>query len=67
MLVRVVGKNFVCGVVLDGDRIVRCAPYLSACMRRAGKHGRTGLREIVRRNGWRAEIVDESCAAAPIR
>ena len=65
MLVRIVGKTFVCGVVFDGERIVCIAPYLAACLRRAGKTGRAGLRDLVRRHGWRAEVVEPSCGAVP--
>jgi len=59
MLVRIVSETFVCGVVLDGERIDRCAPYLASCLRRSGRYDRAGLRDLVRRNPtWRAELVE---------
>lgn len=60
ILVRITAPTFVAGAVLDGDRIVEIAPYLAACMRRANKRGRTGLRDLVREHrndGWKAEVV----------
>lgn len=54
---RICGPTFVAGAVLQGDQIVAIAPYLGACLRRAGLHGRAGLRTLVRRNRWQAAIV----------
>jgi len=58
ILVRITGPTFVCGAVIEGERIVEIAPYLAACMRRANKKGRAGLRELVRANKkWTAEVL----------
>lgn len=50
-------RPFVAGAIIRGDAIVRAAPILIDRMRRAGAVDRATLRELVRRERWRAEIV----------
>lgn len=57
ILVRIVAPSFVAGAEIDGERIVRIAPLLAWHMRNARARGRSGLRELVRRNRWAAEVV----------
>jgi hypothetical protein len=53
--VRVVGPNFVAGLIVDNDRVVYAAPIL----RRLLWQDADELREIFRRRGWKATIVRE--------
>ncbi len=53
-LVRVVGPNFVAGLVIVNDRCVECAPYLrKTCKWRTS----TQLRDLFTRLGWRASVI----------
>lgn len=54
-LYRVVGPTSVCGVVVDGDRIVEAAPYLQKSVRSAGWSWRRFLERIW--HGWTVERV----------
>jgi hypothetical protein len=55
MLVRVVGPNFVAGLIFDREtgRVIIAAPILRHLM---GQH-RDKLRQTFKRLGWRATIV----------
>lgn len=57
ILVRITSPDFVAGAVIDGERIIRCAPILASKLRCARLHGRAGLRALVRQHCWRAEVV----------
>lgn len=57
ILVRIVSPSFVAGAIIRGEHVIRAAPILLAAMRRAGLRDRDGLRALVRRERWRAEIV----------
>ncbi len=57
ILVRIVGRDFVAGALIEGEKIVRIAPLLAAMMRRRGLRGRAGLRALVRDLKLAAEVA----------
>ena len=53
-LVRVVAPHFVAGLVIEDGRCVLCAPILrKTCKWRTPDQ----LREVFKKNGWRATVV----------